>query len=88
MGDLTLTGLDEGVLTRLSQRAAEHGQSIEAEVTQILEQQLGLASRSAHADSTIWKKMAESRQQTGRLNVRTIDLLREDRDAREADECG
>ncbi len=88
MGDLTLTGLDEAMLTRLNQRAAEHGQSIQAEVIQILEQQVGLASRSAHTGSTIWEKMAESRRQTGRLNVRTIDLLREDRHARDADECG
>ncbi len=87
MGDLTLTGLDEAILGRLSKQANDHGRSIEAEAADILSHHLGQQPAMA-ATVSIWEKLAETRRQTGPLPVNTVDLLREDRDAREADECG
>ncbi len=82
MGELRLTGLDEQVLATLSRRAAVHGRTVEAEASAILEQE------TTKPLQTVWDKMRESAHQTGRLTVSTIDLIREDRDARSADPCG
>ncbi len=43
MATITIRGLDEGVKARLRSRAAEHGQSMEAEARELLK--TGLATR-------------------------------------------
>ncbi len=81
MGELTVSGLDEAVLLRLSRLAAEHGRTIEAEAAAILD----LATKRLRKD--VWADLAESRRQTGRLGVMTVDLLREDRETRGSAAC-
>ncbi len=76
MGDLTVTGLDEAVLRRLSQRAAEHGQSVEAEVKQVL-----TSSVLAGQEPATLAMLADARQQTAAtVKSNTLDLIREGRD--------
>ena len=84
MGELTLTGLDEDMLARLSDWAAAHGRSTEEEAGAILGaaiRQLGGDGRDVTKDELL-ALSAESRRQSGRLSVRSIDLLHDGRDER------
>ena len=83
MGDLTITGLDEEVLARLSRQAAEHGRSVEAEAAVLLRAEIARQSAIPTLSEEQWLAMAaEARRQTGGLNVAMVDLIREGRDER------
>ena len=75
MGELTLRGLDEAVIAGLSQRAAEHGRTVEAEATEILLSSLQPALPG-------WREaLKEARRQTeGTMTSRTIDILYQGKD--------
>ena len=73
MGNLMLTGLDETVLAKLSRRAAEHGRTLEAEVTEIL-----CESVDAEHPRDLRDMLETMRQQTaGTIKSKTIDILYE-----------
>ncbi len=76
MGNLTVTGLDETVLAKLSRRAAEHGRTLEAEAAEILSE--GVDAEQPRD----WQHMLETvRQQTaGTISTKTIDILYEGKD--------
>jgi plasmid stability protein len=77
MGELRLTGLDEQALAKLSERATEHGRTIEAEAKTILLERL----ESPAAPK--WQQLLdEARRQTrGAIRSSSLDLIREGRDA-------
>jgi plasmid stability protein len=87
MGDLTVSGLDETVLAKLGRIAAEHARTVEAEATDIILQELGVTPPTAARGDAAWGKMAQSRRQTGPVDIATIDLLRAAREGEEPDEC-
>ncbi|MGE0226717.1 MAG: hypothetical protein AB7F35_13685 [Acetobacteraceae bacterium] len=77
MGQVLIRAVEEDVLQALKQRAAEHGQSLEAELRQVLTQ----AARRPRAD--LLADLATIRAQTppGK-RVLAEDLVREGRDER------
>ena len=83
MGELTLTGLDEVVLQRLSQLAAEHGRSVADEAAAILKLELARQGQVPRMTKEKWLDLAaETRRQTDRLDISMVDLIREGRDER------
>ena len=83
MGELTLTGLDDEVLARLSSRAAAHGRSAEEEASAIVLAEIAVTSEAEPMSKDAWwERAAELRRETGRLGVNMTDLIREGRDGR------
>lgn len=77
MSQLTLRDIDESLMSRLKQRAAVHGQTVEAEAKTILAQMLGNAEDDVWARvDAIHARLASS----GRTFSDSAELLREDRD--------
>jgi len=77
MSQLTLRDIDESLMSRLKQRAAAHGQTIEAEAKTILAQMLG------HAEDDVWARVDAIHARmtaSGRTFSDSAELLREDRD--------
>ena len=77
MADLVLTGVEEGVLHRLLERARRRGRTPAEEARAILEEALcrGRTGDWAEVDA-IYQRLANS----GRTFSDSADLLREDRD--------
>lgn len=77
MSQLTLQDIDDSLWRRLQQRAATHGQTIEAEAKTILAQTLDTAREEIWAKvDAIHARLAAS----GRTFSDSTDLLREDRE--------
>lgn len=77
MSQLTIPDIDESLMSRLKQRAAAHGQTIEAEAKTILAQMLGKSEDDVWAKvDAIHARLAAS----GRTFSDSAELLREDRD--------
>lgn len=77
MPRLTPRDIDESLMNRLKQRAAAHGQTIEAEVKTILAQTVGGAEDDAWAKvDAIHSRLAAS----GRTFSDSAQLSREDRE--------
>ena len=78
VASLSVRNLDDGLITRLKQRAARHGHSAEAEVRSILREVL-----DNEAGTDFRKLAAELRALTaGRPHTPAEQLLREGRDER------
>jgi hypothetical protein len=83
VGELTLTGLDEVALQRLSQLAVQHGRTAAEEAGAIIAAAIARSSQRRQMGKEEWLAMAaEARRQTGRLSVEAADLIRQDRDGR------
>jgi plasmid stability protein len=77
MADLVLTGVDDGVLHHLQERAQAHGRTPAEEARAILTDALrGTPSGPWSAVDAIYGRLAAS----GRTFSDSADLLREDRD--------
>jgi len=78
MGNLSIRNLEDDVIGRLKQRAAQHGRSTEAEIRDILTQASTRAS-----EPSFEQLAAELRRLTaGRIQTPSEVLIREDRDER------
>jgi antitoxin FitA len=75
MSQLLIPDLDDTTLTRLQQRAARHGRTVETEAKAILSDALGSANPWAAAD-----KIFDELTATGRTFSDSADLIREDRE--------
>ena len=85
MGELTMMGLDDAVLAKLSTRAAAHGRSAEEEVASIFKDAISAGSQMSREE---WLALAaKTRRASGRLTVQTIDLIHEGREVRMASLC-
>ena len=85
MGELTMTGLDEAVLAKLSTRAAAHGRSAEEEVAAIVKDAISAGSQMSREE---WLALAaRTRRASGRLIMQTIDLIHDGREVRMASLC-
>jgi len=76
MATLTIRNLDEAVVERLKQRAAENDRSLEAEVRSLLVEGSERMTRAEMAARA--KAMAERTR--GKIHGDSTDLIREDRD--------
>ena len=77
MAQLLVRNLDDDLVARLKERAAEHGRSAEAEHRAILEKTL----RPDAED--VWARLDRLRAATaGRIKGDSTDLIREERDRR------
>lgn len=77
MSQLTLRDIDESLMSKLRQRTAAHGQTIEAEAKTILAQMLSAP------DDDVWAKVDAIHDRlaaSGRTFSDSAELLREDRD--------
>lgn len=77
MSQLTILDIDDSLMKRLQQRAAAHGQTVEAEARTILAQTLGTPEDDIWARvDAIHDRLAAS----GRAFSDSAELLREDRE--------
>ncbi len=77
MSQLTILDIDDSLMQRLQQRAAAHGQTVEAEARTILAQTLGTPEDDIWARvDAIHDRLAAS----GRAFSDSAELLREDRE--------
>ena len=77
MAQILVRNVDEEVVARLKQRAANNGRSLQAEVKMVLEQASGFDSTNA------WQKVEQFRtkmQKSGRTFSDSTALLRKDRE--------
>jgi plasmid stability protein len=79
MAELIIPDLDEGTLTRLQERAAAHGRTLEAEVKQILTE----ATHHQPPGADAWAEVDAIRARlaaSGQTFRDSAELLREDRE--------
>ena len=83
MASLHVRNVDDAIVTRLKERAAEHGRSAEAEHREILKAALRWNSKP-EADLEDWKRRAAEFRESlkGRHHTPSEILLRESRDER------
>ena len=78
MGEIRVTGLDDALLARLSQRAATHGLGAEEEVKRLV-----TSTYAAWQDPITVEMLAEARRQTAAsVRSKTLDLIYESHDER------
>jgi plasmid stability protein len=76
MCELVISNLDSQVLSRLGERAALHGRTVESEARQILAEAVGGSSGNAWAAvDAIRQRLADTKRSFGD----SVELLREDR---------
>ena len=74
MGQILVRGLEDDVVTRLKDRAASHGRSLESEARSILETAAGFSVEDARRVIGGWQRRLADRPFTD-----SVDLIREDR---------
>ena len=73
MGELTVRGLDEAVLARLSRRAEAHGRTAEEDVAEIVRLELQRTPVSTMSKESWFERAAELSRETAPLAISLQD---------------